>query len=298
MVISCGSCGARYRLDRSLLEGASGARIRCRRCGKSIEVRGTEPANRPPKHEAARATDDLLVRKAAERPVQPPEQPESPVSGATSEPGSASGSTSIREPGAPLAGEALRTSRAEGFSALRNRSRRPKKSRAPYIAIAVGLLLAGTAATKAFMMFTVPGNGTVNVEGERKIGQDGSPYAFERVETYFHRNRKDGSLFILKGLVAEKSGSPSKARILIHAQLLNTNNEVIAEKKVFAGISVSDDFLFSQERETIERFFSPTLDNAAAGGVSPPGSPVPFMVVFFDVPPGVGNFILTAGKEG
>lgn len=36
MIVNCGSCGSRFRLDEALLKGAKGARIRCRSCGSGI----------------------------------------------------------------------------------------------------------------------------------------------------------------------------------------------------------------------------------------------------------------------
>ncbi|MGE5753260.1 MAG: zinc-ribbon domain-containing protein, partial [Deltaproteobacteria bacterium] len=46
MVISCNSCGARFRFDRSLIGRAGGARLRCRRCGGIIEVRNSTAIDR------------------------------------------------------------------------------------------------------------------------------------------------------------------------------------------------------------------------------------------------------------
>jgi DNA-directed RNA polymerase subunit RPC12/RpoP len=39
MVITCGDCGARFRLDRALLKDSSAARLRCRKCGGLIVLR-------------------------------------------------------------------------------------------------------------------------------------------------------------------------------------------------------------------------------------------------------------------
>ena len=39
MDITCGDCGARFRLDPALLKDSSAARIRCRKCGGRIVVR-------------------------------------------------------------------------------------------------------------------------------------------------------------------------------------------------------------------------------------------------------------------
>ncbi|MGZ8450378.1 MAG: DUF3426 domain-containing protein [Candidatus Deferrimicrobiaceae bacterium] len=42
MVIVCEGCGARFRMNQALFQGAKGARIRCRKCGGPIEVRHPE----------------------------------------------------------------------------------------------------------------------------------------------------------------------------------------------------------------------------------------------------------------
>jgi predicted Zn finger-like uncharacterized protein len=43
MIIECDACKARFRLDRSLLQGYMGGRFRCRKCGGPIIVTTPEP---------------------------------------------------------------------------------------------------------------------------------------------------------------------------------------------------------------------------------------------------------------
>jgi len=48
MDITCGDCGARFRMDRALLKDENAARIRCRKCGGRIVVRLPEESTGPP----------------------------------------------------------------------------------------------------------------------------------------------------------------------------------------------------------------------------------------------------------
>jgi hypothetical protein len=48
MVIVCEGCGARFRMNPVLFRDAKGARIRCRKCGRHIEVRHPEASPVPP----------------------------------------------------------------------------------------------------------------------------------------------------------------------------------------------------------------------------------------------------------
>jgi len=48
MVIVCRGCGARFRMTHALFQDAKGARIRCRKCGRHIEVRHPEASPVPP----------------------------------------------------------------------------------------------------------------------------------------------------------------------------------------------------------------------------------------------------------
>jgi hypothetical protein len=52
MEITCGGCGARFRLDPALLKDSHAARIRCRKCGGPIVVRLHEESPVPPVPEA------------------------------------------------------------------------------------------------------------------------------------------------------------------------------------------------------------------------------------------------------
>ena len=48
MDLTCGDCGARFRLDSALLKDSNAARILCRKCGGLIVVRLPEESPIPP----------------------------------------------------------------------------------------------------------------------------------------------------------------------------------------------------------------------------------------------------------
>lgn len=61
LVVTCGSCGSRFRLKETLLEGTKGARIRCRNCGEYFVVRKN---GEPPEPEAGKIilqVEDLFL---------------------------------------------------------------------------------------------------------------------------------------------------------------------------------------------------------------------------------------------
>jgi len=59
MDITCGDCGARFRLDPALLKDSSAAHLRCRKCGGRIVVRKTREIYR---HEGVQVHVDDVER--------------------------------------------------------------------------------------------------------------------------------------------------------------------------------------------------------------------------------------------
>ena len=87
MDITCGDCGAHFRLDVALLKGEKGARIRCRKCGGRIVVRLPEESPVPahvkdssPKEPTAFEADISGVFRPGptSSPVLPPQEASPP----------------------------------------------------------------------------------------------------------------------------------------------------------------------------------------------------------------------------
>ena len=81
MDITCGDCGARFRLDRALLKDSNAARVRCRKCGGLIVVRLHEESPvpvLPPQETIPPSTVEPAA--PAQEPVSPwPVEPSAPA---------------------------------------------------------------------------------------------------------------------------------------------------------------------------------------------------------------------------
>lgn len=122
----------------------------------------------------------------------------------------------------------------------------------------------------------------------------GNRFEFDNLETYYHRNRESGGIFVLKGRVTLSGGTGGKGRIRVNASVLNPDKGFIAAKTVFAGNVVPDEDLLHRDRAYVEQALSgPGGGAPSKDGASPPSS-LPFMVVFFDVPNNIADFQLKA----
>lgn len=111
MIIECGSCNSRFRLDESRITGR-GARVRCRKCGEPITVMKADAAA---PQEPALAPDGLdlrsIVREAMESPAPAPQReagPEGLPGPRTDLEGAAAGAGAETEGAPPAAGDQAR----------------------------------------------------------------------------------------------------------------------------------------------------------------------------------------------
>jgi hypothetical protein len=171
----------------------------------------------------------------------------------------------------------------------------------PYAVLVIGILLLGVA---GFMYFGVAtGERTLDKNTSSGLGtpgiftDSGIRFEFDGLETYYHRNREAGSIFVLKGRVIEAGGGDRKGRIRVNASVLNPDKGFIAKKTVYAGNIIPDEDLLNRDRAFIEQ----ALSGNGGGGApvntrtSPPVA-LPFMVVFFDVPNNVTDYELSADQ--
>ena len=84
MIITCGDCGARFRLDTALLKGAKRAQVRCRKCGGRTVVRLHEESPvpvHPPQETIPPSTiepSSPAQEPVSPRPVEPPAPAQEP----------------------------------------------------------------------------------------------------------------------------------------------------------------------------------------------------------------------------
>jgi len=158
------------------------------------------------------------------------------------------------------------------------------------------LVLAGGGAWVAFTESGQKALSSLLQRGEGWIpgGQRGAvAYTVSNPIGYYEGAAAAGRLFVIKGQVTNASLT-AKHGIRVTAALLDGRGAELARQTVFAGNSLSGDFLRRASREEIAaQMASPVGGNLQNLGVAP-GKAIPFTVVFFDAPEGVEAYRLEA----
>ena len=118
-------------------------------------------------------------------------------------------------------------------------------------------------------------------------------YDIRDVKWYVDKDSTGGSLFVIKGSVANVGNVPS-AGIRIQATLLGKDNEALAEKAAFAGNLIDEASLGKMDRDGIEGVLSSRFGEGNVNRAIPKDKAVPFMVVFFDPAGTVESFMVRA----
>ncbi|WP_298068211.1 DUF3426 domain-containing protein [uncultured Mailhella sp.] len=128
--------------------------------------------------------------------------------------------------------------------------------------------------------------------GEKLNTEAASPVAgldLKDVRQYSVQNKKIGSLIVIEGKV-HNGASSARSFIRVEASLCNNRKEVLASQKQLAGTSMSPFQLEVLDREELENALNSRLDIVSANMNVQPGSEVPFIVVFTDVPQGASDY--------
>ena len=311
MDITCGDCGARFRLDPALLKDSSAAHLRCRKCGGRIVVRLHEesPPVLPPQETIPPSTVEPAA--PAQEWVSPwPVEPSAPVPPPPDEKAVPPDNVRIEpvpepaQPGTvylrledmfavPLppeehpAGEnpPEETAATEPWRKAPSR-RAPSMLTVLLISVLWILLLAAGA---LYFGTTKPGHDMLGKLfagwGSARTGSapEMPVYDIRDVKWHVDKSSTEGSLFVVKGAVANVGNVPSTG-IRIQATLLGKDNEALAEKAAFAGNLIDETTTRHTERAVIEGLMS---NRFGAGNVNkeiPPGKALSFMVIFFDPP--------------
>ena len=111
-----------------------------------------------------------------------------------------------------------------------------------------------------------------------------TPYDIRNVKWSIEKETASGTLFVVKGEVANVGNVPS-AGIRIQATLLGKDNQALVEKAAFAGNLLDEASLRRMDRPAIDGAMSNRFGAGDVNREIPPGKALPFMVVYFD-PPG------------
>ena len=262
----------------------------------------------------ARGTDSLdLLREAyTTRPepgarISPPEVP-------APEP---SRTDALLEELASAAPQELRIPAAEtGFPpaelprpappASRPKPYEPRKAASPLLRsslVALILLFVALAGGGAYLGFTKSGQDLLRglVPGMESLwlrgaGKSGPQFDVRNLIGYYETRTAAGNLFVIKGQVANM-GRSRKSGIRVHATLLDGKDQMVAERTIYAGNVLPGETLRTASRAKIEEALSNRFGDKLVNMDIAPGKSVPFMVVFFNAPEGIGAYRLEA-KDG
>ena len=116
---------------------------------------------------------------------------------------------------------------------------------------------------------------------------------FKDVNGSFAQSNKAGQLFVIKGHVVNDD-SKSRSYILLKGLILDDKGETVKRKLAYAGNTFAEQDLMVMSFEKIEERLK---NREGKGGVNvniSPGSSVPFMIVFTDLPDNLSEFIVEA----
>ena len=277
--ITCGDCGARFRLDAALMKGAKGGRVRCRKCGGHIVVHRPEE---PPVLSAA----DLLPMDTEVPALDPREAGAGEVRRRVPPPLQKADADLPPTPEASGPSEETAPPGPERAVFPGRRSHTLKYFLVAGLAI---LLLAGgtyyfggTKSLREGLGRFVPGSGATRPGSVAEK----PAYDIRDVKTHVDNSSAGGSLFVIRGSVANV-GNVSSAGIRIRATLLGKDNEALAEKAAFAGNLLDGASLRRMDRAGIGAAMSNRFGVGDGNKEIPPGKVLPFLVVFFDPPGGI-----------
>ena len=114
-------------------------------------------------------------------------------------------------------------------------------------------------------------------------------YDIRDVKWYVDKDATAGSLFVIKGSVANVGNAPSPG-IRLQATLLGKDNEALAEKAAFAGNLLDEALLRRADPAGIEVILSNRSGEGNVNRNIPVGKALPFMIVFTNPPEKVVSF--------
>ncbi|MGZ8461125.1 MAG: MJ0042-type zinc finger domain-containing protein [Candidatus Deferrimicrobiaceae bacterium] len=321
IVLTCGDCGTSFRLDVALLQGAKGGRIRCRRCGGSIVAQSPEAPT------VLTAAD--VVPIYAEAPSLEPGPAPSPQPEAAG-PRMDTGSQEMRDPGdaVPVSPEIPDPDRNPPEENIAEEVVPPVEEREVFSGailhepVPVPVPLPGSKAPSrrapsrstlliVFVLCVLPLAAGVLYFGTTKSGHDilgklfaglgwmpsGSvaetPYDFRNVKWSIEKETASGTLFVVKGEVANIGKGPSGG-IGIRATLMGKDNQSLVETSAFAGNILDNASLGRMDRPGIAGAMSNRFGEGNVNKEIPPGKALPFMVIFFDPPGGIEAVMVRA----
>jgi predicted Zn finger-like uncharacterized protein len=168
------------------------------------------------------------------------------------------------------------------------------------MATVVVLLVVGAAAA-GYFGFTASGKKSLTdlaprvaaLFGGKWTAGSASRYEVKNVIGYYESGAAAPRILVIKGQVTNLS-KIGKSGIRVHATLLDSNEQVLGDKTVYAGNTLSTAKLKAGDRSTLEKALGNPLGERLSNMDVQPGKAIPFMVLFFDAPENIDSYRLEA----
>ncbi len=185
----------------------------------------------------------------------------------------------------------------EATSAHRG-SARPTSSRLLAAVVVLLVVLLGAA---GYFGFTESGKKSFEELAPRLAGlvgwrvavPSGSRYELKNVIGYYDSGAAASRILVIKGQVTNLS-KMAESGIRVHAVLLDSNEQVLAEQTVYAGNVLATAKLKTGDRSALEKALANPFGDRLSNMDVQPGKTVPFMVLFFDAPENIDSYRLEA----
>jgi predicted Zn finger-like uncharacterized protein len=292
MIIQCDKCSAKFRFDDALMH-EEGVWVRCGLCRHEFFQ------SNPLANVNAPDAGEIQIDRDAEMPDA--------RSGA-----GIPGEPDIRDERTTRSSDGTSTEKLlqvihdkkrdnEPEAAAPEKVRSPSALRISAVVLALLLVIAGM----GFFVFPDVGRQALGdlssclpwVEKEQPPPSIEDGIRFEAINQRFVVNVTAGNLRVVEGVAVNQSGHPI-ARLRVKATLVDTQNNLLGEKRASAGHVLSNAELTALTEEEMNRRLANPEGSTAPNDRILPGGRIPFMIVWAFEPPGAVKTIVTvAGVE-
>jgi predicted Zn finger-like uncharacterized protein len=292
MIIQCDKCSAKFRFDDALMR-EEGVWVRCGLCWyEFFQSHSLANVNAPDAGEIQIDRDAEMpdTRSGAGIPGEPDIRDEKTAR--------SSDSTSTEK---LLQVIHDKKSNGEPEAVTPGKVRSPSALRISACVLALVLVIAGM----GFFVFPDVGRQAISdlsswlpwVEKEQPPPSIEDGIRFEAISQRFVANISMGNLRVVEGVAVNQSGYPV-ARLRVKAALVDTQNNLLGEKRASAGHVLSESELTVLTEEEMSRKLANPEGSTAPNDRILPGGRIPFMIVWAFEPPGAAKTIVTvAGVE-
>lgn len=263
MIVTCESCGTKFRIDPSRVKKDT-VKVRCSKCSYIFTISLRTSEEEPKKSEKVIVLDDSFeedVEKVAGRfttssETSHEEQKEDQVMDEVSE--DYSGEAYKKKATTPRKSPPLAISKivAVGVAVL----------------IIIGFIGYKYYSKRSFQPAPAPQSETVTV----KINP--------QTQAFFIENIQVGQILVVQGEVINNSSS-SVSFILLEGKVIGTNGKLLLSQRFYAGNTMTKEELAQLTIDKIQERMMRREGNSLSNVKVKPGDKVPFMVVFYNLPP-------------